>query len=160
MRSRRRHRGAQSARSRSRGAASPDGGMYRVRTAGTERLEPEHVAPLKPLLYVGASVNTLDRLGSNLYDIAYISKTTPMDAITYTTARANLAHTMDRVCEDHEPLIITRNGQQSVVMMSLDDFKALEETAYLLRAPKNAKRLLEAIASLENGQGKERRLAE
>jgi antitoxin YefM len=83
-----------------------------------------------------------------------------MDAITYTTARANLARTMDRVCDDHETLIITRNGQQSVVMMSLEDFKALEETAYLLRAPKNAKRLLEAIASLEAGQGKERRLAE
>lgn len=83
-----------------------------------------------------------------------------MDAITYTTARANLAHTMDRVCADHETLIITRNGQQSVVMMSLEDFKALEETAYLLRAPKNAKRLLEAIASLEGGQGQERRLAE
>jgi antitoxin YefM len=83
-----------------------------------------------------------------------------MDAITYTTARANLAHTMDRVCEDHEPLIITRNGQQSVVMMSLEDFKALEETAYLLRAPKNAKRLLESIASLEAGNGQERRLAE
>lgn len=83
-----------------------------------------------------------------------------MDAITYTTARANLAHTMERVCEDHEPLIITRNGQQSVVMMSLEDFKALEETAYLLRAPKNAKRLLEAIAGLEGGHGKERRLVE
>lgn len=83
-----------------------------------------------------------------------------MDAITYTTARANLARTMDRVCYDHEPLIITRNGEQSVVMMSLEDFKALEETAYLLRAPKNAKRLLEAIASLEANQGKERRLLE
>ena len=83
-----------------------------------------------------------------------------MDAITYTTARANLARTMDRVCYDHEPLIITRNGEQSVVMMSLEDFKALEETAYLLRVPKNAKRLLEAIASLEANQGKERRLLE
>ncbi|NBX29335.1 type II toxin-antitoxin system prevent-host-death family antitoxin [bacterium] len=83
-----------------------------------------------------------------------------MDTISYTAARADLAHTMDRVCEDHEPLIITRNGQQSVVMMSLEDFKALEETAYLLRAPKNAKRLLEAISSLEGGRGKERRLAE
>lgn len=82
-----------------------------------------------------------------------------MDAITYTTARGNLAHTMDRVCDDHEPLIITRNGQQAVVMMSLEDFKALEETAYLLRAPKNARRLIEAVASLEGGQGKERRLA-
>lgn len=83
-----------------------------------------------------------------------------MDAITYTTARANLAQTMGRVCDDHEPLIITRNGQPSVVMMSLDDYKALEETAYLLRAPKNAKRLLEAITSLESGEGKERGLVE
>ena len=83
-----------------------------------------------------------------------------MDAITYTTARANLADTMNRVCEDHEAIIITRNGQQSVVMLSLEDFKALEETAYLLRAPKNARRLLDAIASLEKGSGKERRLAE
>jgi antitoxin YefM len=83
-----------------------------------------------------------------------------MDTISYTAARADLAHTMDRVCEDHEPLIITRNGQQSVVMMSLEDFKALEETAYLLRAPQTAKRLLEAISSLEGGRGKARRLAE
>ena len=83
-----------------------------------------------------------------------------MDAITYTTARANLAHTMNRVCNDHEPMIITRNGQQSVVMLSLDDYKSLEETAYLLRIPKNAKRLLEAVVSLESGQGKERSLVE
>jgi antitoxin YefM len=83
-----------------------------------------------------------------------------MDTITYTAARAKLAQTMDRVCDDHEPLIITRSRQQSVVMMSLEDFKALEETAYLLRAPRNAKRLLEAISSLEGGDGKERRLAE
>ena len=82
-----------------------------------------------------------------------------MDAITYTAARANLADTMDRVCEDHEPIIITRNSQQSVVMMSLDDFNALEETSYLLRSPKNARRLLESVASLEGGKGKERKLA-
>ena len=81
-----------------------------------------------------------------------------MDAITYTTARANLADTMNRVCDDHEPIIITRNSQQAVVMMSLDDFKALEETSYLLRSPKNARRLLESIASLESGQGKVRKL--
>ncbi len=82
-----------------------------------------------------------------------------MDAITYTTARANLADTMDRVCDDHEPIIITRNSQQAVVMMSLDDFKALEETSYLLRSPKSARRLLESMASLESGKGKERKLA-
>ena len=83
-----------------------------------------------------------------------------MDAITYTAARANLASTMDRVCQDHETLIITRNGQESVVMMSLNDYKALEETAYLLRSPENAKRLLSAVDSLNQGAGKERKLSE
>ena len=83
-----------------------------------------------------------------------------MDAISYTAARANLANTMNRVCENHEPLIITRNGDQSVVMISLDDYNALEETAYLLRAPKNAQRLLAAIAELESGEGQERPLNE
>ena len=83
-----------------------------------------------------------------------------MDAITYTTARAHLAETMDRVCNDHEAVIITRNGQQSVVMMALDDFKTLEETAHLLRGRKNARRLLEAIGDLEEGRGKARKLAE
>ncbi|WP_062063865.1 type II toxin-antitoxin system Phd/YefM family antitoxin [Cellvibrio sp. OA-2007] len=83
-----------------------------------------------------------------------------MDAITYTTARANLASTMDKVCEDHEPLIITRNGQQSVVMISLDDYKAMEETAYLLKSPKNAQRLMAAIAQLEDTKGTERALLE
>ena len=82
-----------------------------------------------------------------------------MDSITYSTARANLADTMDRVCDDHEPVIITRGGQQAVVMLSLDDFKALEETSYLLRSPKNARRLLESIAELEAGNGKPRSLA-
>jgi len=51
-----------------------------------------------------------------------------MDAITYSAARANLASVMDRVCDDHEALIITRNGEQSVVMLSLADYDALEET--------------------------------
>jgi antitoxin YefM len=82
-----------------------------------------------------------------------------VDAITYSAARANLASTMDRVCNDHEALIITRNGQQSVVMLSLEDFQALEETAYLLRSPANAKRLLSAAAQLNAGQGTERELA-
>jgi antitoxin YefM len=81
-----------------------------------------------------------------------------MDAMTYSSARANLASVMNRVCEDHEPLIITRNGDQSVVMLSLDDYKALEETAYLLRTPANARRLLASIAQLNAGQAVEREL--
>ena len=81
-----------------------------------------------------------------------------MDAITYSAARANLASTMDRVCNDHEALIITRNGEQAVVMLSLEDYNALEETAYLLRSPGNAKRLLSATAQLNAGNGVEREL--
>lgn len=83
-----------------------------------------------------------------------------MDTITYSTARANLASTMDRVCSDHEPLIITRNGDQAVVMLSLEDYKALEETAYLLRSPTNARRLLNSLAQLTAGKGTPRELDE
>ena len=82
-----------------------------------------------------------------------------MNAITYTTARANLASTMDRVCNDHEALIITRNSDQAVVMLSLEDYNALEETAYLLRTPANAKRVLAAVTQLNAGKGVEQKLA-
>ncbi len=81
-----------------------------------------------------------------------------MDTITYTSARAHLAKTMDQVCDDHEPVIITRNGERSVVLLSLEDFKALEETAYLLHSPANAKRLLAAIEQLAQGGGQVREL--
>ena len=83
-----------------------------------------------------------------------------MDAITYTAARANLARTMDRVCDDHDPVIITRNSEQAVVMLSLEDYSALTETACLLRSPANARRLLESVAELGRGGGTERDLAE
>ena len=66
---------------------------------------------------------------------------------------------MDRVCENHEALIITRNGEQSVVMLALVDYQSLEEAAYLLRNPANAKRVLSATAQLSAGQGVERKLA-
>ena len=83
-----------------------------------------------------------------------------MDAISYSTARANLAKTMDRVCDDHTALIITRKGEASVVMLSLDDFQALEETAYLLRNPANTRRLLTAVEQFASGQGVEQTLVE
>ena len=79
-----------------------------------------------------------------------------MTAITYTAARENLASTMDRVCTDHNPVIITRNRDQAVIMISLDDYEALQETAYLLRSPANAKRLISAIQSLDSGKGMKR----
>jgi len=83
-----------------------------------------------------------------------------MEAISYTTARQNLAKTMDKVCRDRAPMIVTRKSSNSVVIMSLEDFEALEETAYLLRSPKNMRRLIESIAQLENGRGTERGLLE
>jgi antitoxin YefM len=83
-----------------------------------------------------------------------------MNTITYSAARAGLAKTMKKVCKDHEPVIITRQKEESVVMLSLEDYSSLEETAYLMRVPKNARRLLESIAELERGGGKMRKLAE
>ena len=83
-----------------------------------------------------------------------------MNALTYSQARSDLAKTMDKVCDDHTPIIITRKNQRSVVMISLEDYESLEETAYLLRSPRNARRLLESIAELESGGGTERELIE
>ena len=83
-----------------------------------------------------------------------------MKAITYTAARQNFAKTMEKVCKDHTPVIVTRKSSNSVVIMSLEDFEALEETAYLLRSPKNTRRLIESIAQLENGKGAEKELIE
>jgi len=81
-----------------------------------------------------------------------------MEAITYTAARQNLAKTMEKVCKDHAPIIVTRKTSNSVVIMSLEDYEALEETAYLLRSPKNTRRLIESIAQLENDKRTEKEL--
>jgi len=75
-----------------------------------------------------------------------------MDAISYTAARANLAKTMDRVNEGHEAIIITRQNGSAAVLMSLEDYNAWQETAYLLSSPANAKRLLESIAEANAGR--------
>lgn len=90
-----------------------------------------------------------------LYKILY-----KMKAITYSHARENLAKTISSVCEDHSPVVITKKGTEAVVMISLEDYEALEETSYLLRSPRNARRLLESIEQLEKGKGTERELLE
>lgn len=59
---------------------------------------------------------------------------------------------MDRVCLDHDPVIITRNRNRSVVMLSLEDYESLQETAYLLRSPANARRLIDSIEQLNQGR--------
>ncbi|MDA0790092.1 MAG: type II toxin-antitoxin system prevent-host-death family antitoxin [Proteobacteria bacterium] len=83
-----------------------------------------------------------------------------MESISYTAARKELAKTMDKVCDDHAPVAITRKGEGAVVMISMEDYQALEETAYLLRSPKNTRRLIEAIVELESSGGLEKELVE
>lgn len=83
-----------------------------------------------------------------------------MQSISYTSARGNLAKTMEQVCQDHAPVVITRKGEGAVVMISMEDYQSLEETAYLLRSPKNAQRLMSAVAELEAGKGSEKELIE
>ncbi len=83
-----------------------------------------------------------------------------MDAISYTAARNNLAKTIDKVNEDHTPVIITRQKGKSAVLISLDDYNAYEETAYLMRSPKNAERLLQAVQDIKNGKHTEKGLIE
>jgi antitoxin YefM len=75
-----------------------------------------------------------------------------MTAISYTVARENLASTMDKVCQDHNPIIITRGRKPAVVMMSLEDYSSWEETAYLMRSPANVQCLAESIEQIEKGK--------
>ena len=81
-----------------------------------------------------------------------------MSTISYSSARENLARTMDRVCDDREPVVITRQKQRSVVMLSLEDYESLSETAYLLKSRANARRLFAATKQLETGKGKSRKV--
>lgn len=81
-----------------------------------------------------------------------------MSSITYTAARENLAATMDQVCDNREPVVITRQKQRSVVMLSLEDYESLTETAYLLKSRTNARRLLAATKQLESGKGRTRKM--
>lgn len=85
-----------------------------------------------------------------------------MEAMAYSRVRQDLAKTLERVCEDHTPVIVTRQGKKHrpVVIMSLEDYEALEETAYLLRSPRNARRLIESVVQLEEGGGQKRALSE
>ena len=81
-----------------------------------------------------------------------------METLSYTYVRNNFVEVSDKVCDDHVPVIVTRQGAPSVVILSLDDYRSMDETAYLLRSPANAERLLEAIAADKRGEGKVRDL--
>lgn len=76
-----------------------------------------------------------------------------MKTMSYTESRARYAEVLDGVVEDREEVVITRAGHESVVIVSLADFESLRETAYLMRSPANARRLLDAMERLESGDG-------
>lgn len=76
-----------------------------------------------------------------------------MKTMSYTESRARYAEVLDGVVNDREEVVITRAGHPSAVIMSLDDFESLKETAYLMRSPANARRLLDAMERLEGGGG-------
>ena len=83
-----------------------------------------------------------------------------MDTLSYSAFRTNLASTLDKVNDDHKPVLITRQGGKPAVLISLEDFQAYEETAYLMASPKNASRLNDAIAEVEAGKTQIRELIE
>nr|WP_314687874.1 YoeB-YefM toxin-antitoxin system antitoxin YefM [uncultured Pantoea sp.] len=83
-----------------------------------------------------------------------------MKAINYSEARQNLSATMLQTVEDRVPVLITRQNGESCVLMSLEEYNSLEETAYLLRSLKNARRLMDSIESLKSGNGMERDVIE
>lgn len=81
-----------------------------------------------------------------------------MDTLSYTAVRAKLAQTMDKVNDDHQPVVITRQRGKPAVLMSLEDFNSYAETAYLLSSPGNAARLVRAVRELKSGRGKAHQL--
>lgn len=83
-----------------------------------------------------------------------------MEAISYTAFRNKLAEKMKEICNNHIGLIVTRQNAESVVVLSLEDYHAIEETAYLVKSPQNALRLVQALEEIEKGFAKEKELLE
>lgn len=73
---------------------------------------------------------------------------------TYTSAREQFATLLDRVTQDREIVIIQRRGAEDVAMIAADELASLTETAYLMRSPENAERILSALARALKNQGK------
>lgn len=83
-----------------------------------------------------------------------------MDTMSYSSFRSKLAGTLDKVNDDHAPVLITRQNGKPAVLMSLEDFKSYEATAYLMASQRNAERLNQAIAQVEDSKTVERGLIE
>lgn len=83
-----------------------------------------------------------------------------MEHISYSAFRGRLAKMLDKVNEDHAPLLVTRQKGRPAVVMSLEDFRSFEETAYLMASPRNAERLNRAVAEVEAGETRAHELIE
>lgn len=75
-----------------------------------------------------------------------------MRALSYSETRGNLKAVMDRVCNDHEPLVVTRRRGENIVLISQADYESFVETDYLLSSPANARRLLESLDQAQRGE--------
>lgn len=82
-----------------------------------------------------------------------------MRTMTYSESRARYAEVLDAAVDDREEIVITRAGHEPAVVVALSEYESLKETAYLLRSPANARRLLASIEELESGGGTVRELA-
>lgn len=76
-----------------------------------------------------------------------------MRNMSYSESRAHYAETLNKVADDREEVVINRAGHEPVVMVALADYESLKETAYLMRSPANARRLLASVQELESGEG-------
>jgi antitoxin YefM len=72
---------------------------------------------------------------------------------TYTQARAELAKYLDQVTHQRDVVVIQRRGEEDVAMIAASELESLMETAYLLRSPANAERLLSALSRALKGEG-------
>lgn len=83
-----------------------------------------------------------------------------MENVSYSAFRSRLARMLDKVNEDRAPLLVTRQNGSPAVVMSLEDFSAYEETAYLMASPKNAQRLSRAVAQAKAGKTRRHKLVD
>lgn len=107
---------------------------------------------------VGARLSVIPSMA---YNLLYLNEGwRGMRTMSYSESRSRYAEVLDAVVDDREEVVITRAGHEPAVIVSLEDYESLKETAYLLRSPVNARRLLASIERLESGRGMARDLVE
>jgi antitoxin YefM len=122
---------------------------------------PRHLPPRRPAPPgLATQAACLAGLKTSTYNFLYVGWEAHMRTMTYSESRAKYAETLNAVVDDREEVVITRAGHDPVVIVALDDYESLKETAYLLKSPENARRLLTSIDRLEHGGGTQRDLAE